>query len=188
MSKACSLSAISGRFNRWEHIPETSQVPQLLESVCFLSRKNDSNISLAPGKRMLAVNFDVGLLALFHRSESTWIIFLFLVFTMYPWKCTPSHSGIHRKFLFCKIYSFRNFLKYGRISKIRQPPCLYLAFDNRWTTVNVSISWLLNLQLSRLFFTRSVDLSLFEIASESTGRLENESMCKERIINIYDWT
>ena len=58
------------------------------------------------------------------------------------------------------------------------------SFDNRRSTVNVSGSWLLNLQLSRFFFTRSVDLWLFEIASESTGRLENESMCKEGIVNI----
>ena len=143
---------------------------------------------------MLAINFDVGLLALFHRSESPWIIFLFLVFTMYPWKCTSSHSGIHGKFLFCKIYPFRYFLKYGRPmpsigdNQDKTATVSIFSFDNRWSTVNVSISLLLNLELSRFFFTCSVDLSLFEIASESTGRLENESMCKERIINIYDWT
>ena len=139
---------------------------------------------------MLVINFDVGLLALFHRSESPWIIFLFLVFTMYPWKCTSSHSGIHGKFLFCKIYPFRYFLKYGRPmpsigdKQDKTATVSLFSFDNRWSTVNVSVSWLLNLQLSRFFFTRSVDLWLFEIASESTGRLENESMCKEGIINI----
>ena len=48
-------------------------------------------------------------------------------------------------------------------------------FDNRWSMLNVYVSWFLKLQLLRLFFTRFVDFSQFEIASVSTGIVENES-------------
>ena len=48
-------------------------------------------------------------------------------------------------------------------------------FDNRRSMLNVSVRRLLKLQLSRLFSTRSVDFSHFEIPSLSTGMVETKS-------------
>ena len=44
-----------------------------------------------------------------------------------------------------------------------------LSLDSKWSTVNVSLSSFLKLQLSRLFVTRSLVFLHFGMASESTG-------------------
>ena len=143
------------------------------------------------GKTTWVLHFDVGLLRVLQRSESAWVIILSFVLTRYPWKWTPSGRGRHRISFSLTGVLFRYFLKYGKpIPSIgdrhEKAGTLSLSnFANRWSMLNVSASWLLKLQLTRLFFTRSVDVSHFEIASVSTGAAENESKWKKYDTNNY---
>ena len=143
------------------------------------------------GKTTWVIHFDVGLFRVPQRSESAWMIVLSFVLTRYPWKWTPSGRRRHRISFYLMEVLFRYFLKYGKpILSIgdrheKVGTSSLFNFSNRWSMLNVSASWLLKLQLSRLFFTRSVDVSHFEIASVSTGAAENESKWKKYDTNNY---
>ena len=54
------------------------------------------------------------------------------------------------------------------------------SLDSKWSTVNVSISSFLKLQLSRLFVTRSVVFLHFDMASESTGTVGSLSKVERK--------
>ena len=88
-------------------------------------------------------------------------------------KWTPSQRGIQITFFFSG--GFKYFSKYGRPTpSIGDKHDMIFtesefSLDSKWSTVNVSISSFLKLQLSRLFVTRSVVFLHFDMASESTG-------------------
>ena len=81
---------------------------------------------------------------------------------------------------------FKYFLKYGRPTpSIGDKYDMIFtesefSLDSKWSTVNVSISSFLKLQLSRLFVTRSVVFLHFDMASESTGTVGSLSKVERK--------
>ena len=174
MSKTLYMSEIPGIFFRCKDISVTSHTPQLFASNCFLSEKRNSKVGFEFSNSIFAIWKEVGFFGWSQQSESMWIIFVFfniddidlemnsvakryanyiflwrrlkVIFQTYR-MTTPSTGNKHDIFVTVSEFSL----------------------DSKWSTVNVSVSSFLKLQLSRLFVNRSVVFLHFDTASESTG-------------------
>ena len=171
MSKALFLHEIFGRSIKYEDIPATSHMPQLLESNCFPFEKRDSKVGCEFSDIIFAIWIEVGFFGWSQLAGSIDVnYFMFFNIDEIALEITPSQRGTQIRFSFSGSFKYFS----GRpTSSIRDKHDIIFtesefSLDCRWSKVNVSTSSFLKLQSSKLLITCSVVFLHFDTNFEST--------------------